>query len=118
MNLRMGKHAGERRFRYRIRDFLESKGWMVMSFTSKSLFDMLLVRWGKPLFVEVKAKNTWYPEEQRERQRDSCEDNNLEAVLIEQSPTKGKIRVEVLGCNPDSALIHRLQKSLEQWLEH
>ena len=82
----------ELNFERRLKKILESKGYLVIKvrkpvFTSQP-YDLIAIRDGKAIPIEVKGKNTPYPEEQFKKQTNVANNCKTDFVIIFQSKKK------------------------------
>jgi len=106
----------EQRFEYRIRDILESKGYLVINPARSKPFDLVVIRNMQPILIELKGAKTRYPKEQKQKQIELCKATGNEFVVIKQSKRKGKIRIEE-GLDLGYGTKEKLKQDLSKYLE-
>ncbi len=80
-------------FERRIRKFLETKGYLVLKCSIGSPFDIVAIKAKEGVLIEVKAKDTLYPEEQEKKQRTLARRTHNHFMLVKQAYKRGKIKV-------------------------
>jgi len=115
---RGGVNVSEQRFEYRIQKILERKGYLVVNCARSKPFDLVAIIAQTAFPLEIKAKNTRYPNEQINKQMDLCKRANTCFFVIEQSKAKGKIKLYTFGArNPCRLIMKKLEQDLEEYLE-
>jgi len=108
----------EQRFEYRLQRILEEAGFLVINCARSKPFDLIAIKDQVAYPIEVKGKNTRYPESQMDYQITLCDRVNTCFFIIKQSKKRGKMRLETLGAsNPCDKYLRVLQEALKPWLE-
>lgn len=80
-------------FERRIIKFLRKKGYLVVKCAASRPFDIVTMKARKGVPIEVKAKDTPYPEEQQLKQRDLGAKTKNHFMVVKQAHKHGKIKV-------------------------
>ena len=106
-------------FTYRIQRILSSEGFLVGNFTNRQLFDMVAIKDQVAFPIELKAKNTKYPKDQRKRQKEEAKKANTCFFVIKQKD-RGKVSVHAKNqtCNQDKHMLESLKDALGKYVEN
>jgi len=84
-------------FQQRMQKIFDKLGYVTVNCAQGKLFDLILLKNGRVYLVELKAKDTRYPESQKQLQINLARRAGQNFVLIRQSKEKGKVEVECLN---------------------
>jgi len=84
----------EQNFEYRVQKILESRGFLVINCARSRPFDLVALKNGKCYLIEVKGKNTLYPNPQFEEQTKLSKLAGFPLILIKQGKKRGEIIME------------------------
>ena len=87
-------YGPEYRFERRIRKFLERAGYLVVKCARSKPFDLVAIKDGKAVPIELKARRTPYSKEQQEMQMSLAKKAKFDFVVIRQAKTHGKVYVK------------------------
>lgn len=119
-------------FRRWVKEKLESRGWLVFTLVAPvrtfvrdgktiwvpsrgQLFDLVAVKYGYGVPIEVKKETGYHSSKQVKMQIDASANAGTPSVLIRKSKQKGKIILTHLG--PEKASTKLLYEDLEEYLE-
>lgn len=91
--LKKKRKRTEQTFKYRIKDILESLGYLVIVCARSKPFDLVALKDNRTYLIEVKGRNTRYPEEQKKIQCQLASKSRQNFILIKQDRVKGHILI-------------------------
>ena len=111
----MVKLAGEYRFELRLRKLFERAGFVVIKCARSKPFDLIVMKGGKIVAIEVKSGRGRVTREQLEMQRRLASQAGVDYAILRQRK-RGRIRVSSFrGLLSKEALIE-IENALGRWL--
>lgn len=114
----MGKQ--EYRFQARLIKILTGKGYLVINAASKQIFDVVAMKDQVAYPLEVKGKDTDYPNEQFDRQYAESSSTNTFFFIVHQSKKRGKMSLTLgtyAACVDCNLVYVKLKNDLEEYLD-